>query len=71
MNKRIKLKKGILHKKCDESCINYFVIKENQLITNNICIGCKCKYRDNVIPLLAKNFAIQTGCTVLYYTKDK
>lgn len=41
MNKRLKLKKGILHKKCDESCPRYREIIHYRLITNNGCTGCK------------------------------
>lgn len=43
MNKRIKLKKGIFHKKCDENCVNYRIIVDKCLITSNVCIGCKHK----------------------------
>lgn len=43
MNKRIKLKKGILHKKCDNKCSMYRVIEREKFTTNNGCIGCKHK----------------------------
>lgn len=43
MNKRTKLKKGILKKKCNENCINYKIITSRKLVTSNICIGCKHK----------------------------
>lgn len=44
MNKRIKLKKGILHKKCDDKCGMHRVIKREKFITCNGCINCKHKY---------------------------
>lgn len=37
MNKRIKLKKGILHKRCDDNCYNYRMIVDAMFITNNSC----------------------------------
>lgn len=43
MNKRIKLKKGILHKKCDDKCVNYRIVVDKGLVTSNICVGCKHK----------------------------
>lgn len=43
MNKRIKLKKGILKKQCNNNCINYKIITDKKLVTSNICIGCKHK----------------------------
>lgn len=43
MNKRIKLKKGILKRRCDNDCIKYKIITDRKLITSNICIGCKHK----------------------------
>ncbi|MDB3560287.1 hypothetical protein C4233_06850 [Clostridioides difficile] len=45
MNKRIKMKKGLIHKKCDERCVNYDFVISNNLITCNVCIG--CKYKEN------------------------
>lgn len=44
LNKRIKLKKRILHKKCDESCLNHILILDCMLSTNNCCSNCKFKY---------------------------
>ena len=40
VNKRIKLKKGILQKKCDDRCVCYRTIVNEKFCTNNICIGC-------------------------------
>lgn len=55
MNKRIKLKKGILHKKCDEKCVNYRIIREEKLFTNNICESCKHKDCDTIQDLLLQS----------------
>lgn len=55
MNKRIKLKKGILHKRCDEKCINYQIIREKKLLTNNICESCKYKDCDTIQDLLLQS----------------
>ncbi|MFN1896573.1 hypothetical protein ACK2FY_00020 [Clostridioides difficile] len=44
MNKRIKSRKNSIHKKCDEDVSTDFVISDN-LITCNVCIGCKYKER--------------------------
>ena len=41
MNKRIKLKKGILHKRCDYSCNLYKAIYDLSFETNIGCEGCK------------------------------
>ncbi len=54
MNKRIKLKKGILHKKCDERCANYSFVIRNNLITCNVCIG--CKYKENMDKVCEENY---------------
>lgn len=44
MNKRIKIKKSILKKKCSDSCQNYKLLVIEKLITSNLCIGCKHKH---------------------------
>lgn len=49
MNKRLKLKRGILHKKCDESCAIYRIIIKNKFITNNSCIGCRLREKTDFI----------------------
>lgn len=54
MNKRIKLKKGILHKKCDDKCVNHRIIVEKKLVTSNICVG--CKYRQVIHNICRKNY---------------
>lgn len=41
MNKRIKLKKGILHKKCDIKCPMHRIIVREKFVTCNGCVGCK------------------------------
>ncbi|WP_302773553.1 hypothetical protein [Clostridium paraputrificum] len=41
MNKRMKLKHGILKKKCDSKCVNYNFILDQAYITNLSCVGCK------------------------------
>ena len=56
MNKRIKIKKGLLHKRCDDSCINYRIIKEKEMITNNICECCRYKNCDRIQHLLDVNW---------------
>lgn len=43
MNKRIKLKKGILKKSCSKKCVFYKNIIRYELTTNNCCVGCKYK----------------------------
>ncbi|HGM3198305.1 TPA: hypothetical protein ACKOIF_003731 [Clostridioides difficile] len=54
MNKRIKLKKGLIHKKCDERCANYDFVISNSLITCNVCIG--CKYKENMDKVCEENY---------------
>lgn len=54
MNKRIKLKKGLIHKKCDERCVNYDFVINNNLITCNVCIG--CKYKENMDKVCEENY---------------
>ncbi len=44
MNKRTKIKKNIIQKRCDMGCPIHNVIKSKRLITCNACID--CKYRD-------------------------
>lgn len=55
MNKRIKIKKGLLHKKCDNKCINYRIIQNEKLITNNICQSCKLRYKQSIQKILKLN----------------
>lgn len=55
MNKRIKLKKGILKKKCDENCINHRIIVMKELVTSNICIG--CKHKDIIEKICEENYS--------------
>lgn len=55
MNKRIKLKKGLLHKKCDSKCVNYRIIQNEKLITNNICKSCKLRYKQAIQKILKLN----------------
>ena len=55
MNKRIKIKKGLLHKKCDSKCINYRIIEGEKLITNNICQNCKLKNNKEIQRILQSN----------------
>lgn len=52
MNKRIKLKKGILHKKCDMKCPMHQFIVKRKAITCNGCVG--CKFRDDVAEKMCK-----------------
>lgn len=40
MNKRIKLKKGILKKRCDDNCQMHSTIVREKFTTCNGCIGC-------------------------------
>ncbi|BDE80468.1 hypothetical protein SIL18_02330 [Clostridioides difficile] len=54
MNKRIKMKKGLIHKKCDERCVNYDFVISNNLITCNVCIG--CKYKENMDEVCEENY---------------
>lgn len=54
MKKRIKLKKGILKKRCDKNCINYKIITDKKLITSNICIG--CKHKKNIEKICKENY---------------
>lgn len=54
MNKRIKMKKGLIHKKCDERCVNYDFVISNNLITCNVCIG--CKYKENMDKVCEENY---------------
>lgn len=55
MNKRIKLKKGILKKKCDKNCINHRIIVMKELVTSNICIG--CKHKDIIEKICEENYS--------------
>ncbi|MBY2476331.1 hypothetical protein KWV16_05520 [Clostridioides difficile] len=54
MNKRIKMKKGLIHKKCDERCVNYDFVISNNLITCNVCIG--YKYKENMDKVCEENY---------------
>ncbi|EGT4205494.1 hypothetical protein EPL64_13025 [Clostridioides difficile] len=54
MNKRIKLKKRILHERCDERCANYDFVISNKLITCNVCIG--CRYKENMDKICQENY---------------
>ncbi|ACH91356.1 TPA: hypothetical protein KR283_003781 [Clostridioides difficile] len=54
MNKRIKMKKRLIHKKCDERCVNYDFVISNNLITCNVCIG--CKYKENMDKVCEENY---------------
>lgn len=53
MNKRIKLKKELLVKSCDDNCANYRFIKSARLVTNNCCSG--CKHREEAHKLCEEN----------------
>ncbi len=55
MNKRIKLKKCLLHKKCDNKCVNYRIIQGERLITNNICQSCKFRNGREIQQILKLN----------------
>lgn len=55
MNKRIKLKKGILQKKCSSKCHKYKDIYDFSLITNNCCTGCKFKDEETIKEVLIEN----------------
>lgn len=55
MNKRIKLKKGILRKKCDNKCFLYKAIYDCSLITNLGCEGCKFSEGEIIENLLEEN----------------
>ncbi|HBF5134019.1 hypothetical protein QVA98_09000 [Clostridioides difficile] len=54
MNKRIKMKKGLIHKKCDERCVNYDFVISNNLITCNVCIG--CRYKEKMDKVCEENY---------------
>ena len=54
MNKRIKMKKRLIHKKCDERWVNYGFVISNNLITCNVCIG--CKYKENMDKVCEENY---------------
>ena len=54
MNKRIKMKKRLNHKKCDEIWVNYGFVISNNLITCNVCIG--CKYKENMDKVCEENY---------------
>ena len=54
MNKRKKKKKRKIHKKCDERCVNYDFVISNNLITCNVCIG--CKYKENMDKVCEENY---------------
>lgn len=58
MNKRIKLKKGILHKKCDKRCFNYRIIVEEMFVTNNCCINCKLCGNEEISRITAENLIL-------------
>ena len=71
MNKRIKFKKGLLQKKCDNKCNNYKNIVRHRFITNNSCIG--CKFRDKAYELLCKEnqkFIEETNKVKVYRMND-
>ncbi len=55
MNKRIKLKKGILHKKCDENCVKYQCIDLFGLVTNCICSACRFQFTGKAYELCKRN----------------
>lgn len=62
MNKRIKLKKGILHKRCDDNCYNYRMIVDAMFITNNSCSNCKFCEDEKIQNILEKNFKLSHKC---------
>lgn len=54
MNKRIKLKKGLIHEECNERCVNYDFVISNKLVTCNVCAG--CKYKENMNKVCEENY---------------
>ncbi|HBF3269647.1 TPA: hypothetical protein KOB66_003552 [Clostridioides difficile] len=54
MNKRVKMKKGLIHEECNERCANYSFVIRNNLITCNVCIG--CKHKENMDKVCKENY---------------
>lgn len=55
MNKRIKFKKELLHKKCDYNCNVFKAIQDCSLITNLGCRSCKFSEGETIEKLLEEN----------------
>lgn len=55
MNKRIKIKKGILNKKCDHSCNLFKAIYDCSLITNLGCESCKFSQDETIEKVMEEN----------------
>lgn len=66
MNKRIKLKKGILHKKCDCRCDNFLIILDRALDTNNCCHRCNLKNESRILDLLKRNRELKDFTSVIF-----
>lgn len=55
MNKRVKFKKGILHKKCDYNCNLFKAIYDCSLITNLGCGNCKFSESETIEKVMEEN----------------